>query len=298
VGGLWADTADLLRSVADRSRHFLIGTRDPNRVTCVIPNAANNVFALPDGGLGAHMANFMASGGSRRPTVRAAYEWFQTELKPHLVGLKEQNHEAYAKALRLARQAERLSGRLAETDAWPPGLAPVHPAPSSTCIGYIASRLDQAIAQRDLVQARRWSAEFQSATFALADLHRWTDLIIRNQLVALDFQARCSELFETSSKRLENERAKVILEHGLDSFPGGQAMSCAVINYLEVEHQAEWLFARPPAAWTASSAAPAPDVAAAGWMPPNLRSAFVRLRTHLKSETRVLLDEAAHTPYS
>jgi len=56
-------------------------------------------------------------------------------------------------------------------------------------------RLAVASTSDDTSTTRIWAEELTTATFGLADLHRWLDVLLNSHLTSLDFQARCREAF-------------------------------------------------------------------------------------------------------
>ncbi len=296
LASLWSDTAALLAPTAKGSRRLLLGNRDPNGPTCAPRNGNSSLTSVPDGGVGTRLVHLGLATSGQRTGPEAEYQWQQTALKAYLTALEKRNHPVYAKALRLADQAEAVAAALDGLSAWPRPLQPAGLTEGDSLLGRSAFMLDRAMVDRNLEAARRWAAEFRAATFALADLHRWVEFLLRNEASALSFQSRCRELYYHVKRPLKGEGR--VAKIGLDSYPGAHMFVLTVYNLIEVEHQAEGLFGRPPKAWTASSPPPAsPADPAADWMPPHLRGTFLDLRAHLPPQTRGLLDEAARSPY-
>jgi len=302
LGALWTDTASLLGSTAARSQLFLLGNRNPNGPSCFQSGNGAQLVRIPRGGVGTRTCDFVAGAADKRGSPRDDYYWQQRDLTAYCQHLIQENHETYARALRLADQAERLSVGLAEATAWPAGLKPVGLAAGRTFLASNAWRLDGAIAEGDLEQARAWAREFHATAAALADLHRWTDLILRNEMSALAFQKQCRHIYLASDRTYQME--KMAAGDGASCFPGAQTLVCAAYNLMEVEHQAEWLFAEAPEAWRSPAddgGRPAqhalPKVAAAVRMPPHLRDVFADLRGYLSAPNQRLWDEAATAPY-
>ena len=302
LGPLWQDTAALVEPVQTASRSLLIGARDPNGESCVEDGESRGVTVHKDGGLGTGTAYLLASTLKDRSSPQAEYQWHQSVLKPLLTRVRAANHPMYARALRLADQADRLADGLDAVTAWPATLTEVGLAPPKTYLAFCAYRLDRAIARRDLPAARVWAREFHAAAFTLADLHRWIDFLLRNHLESLDFQAQCSELYLAADTKYET--ANRIMHAGIISYPGGQLGLSTLYNYLEAERQASGLFGLPvhlrPTAEGAVPDVPGhtlPAVPAAVMMPTTLRPVFLRLREGLSPASRVLWDEAALAPF-
>jgi len=302
LGALWTDTARLLGPTAARSQLFLLGNRNPNGPSCVQADKGSQLLRIPHGGVGTRTCTFLGDAAEKRSSPRADYHWQQRDLSAYCEHMLQENHETYARALRLADQAERLSAGLAEATAWPPDLKPTGLAAGRTFLASNAWRLDGAIAEGDLDQGRAWAREFHATAAALADLHRWTDLILRNEMSALAFQKQCSALYLASDRTYHMDRT--VASGASAHFPAAQTVVCAAYNLMEVEHQAEWLFAEAPEAWRSPADGgrrPArhalPEVAAAVRMPPHLRETFADLRGYLSAPNQRLWDEAAAAPY-
>ena len=296
LGALWVDTARFLGPTADRSRALLLGRRNPNGASCIPDGRTTNLLATPLGGVGTRTCALLGHAGANRASARGEYLWQQSTLKSYCEDLLRRNHEVYAKALRLAEQAQQLSAGLAEAPVFPADLRPAGFDDGRTLLGATARRLDEAVAGRDLAGSRCGAGEFHAAAAALADLHRWVDLLLRNELSALAFQKRCKDLYLTSDRTFDLDN--VVSDIGLACFPGAFNAVCLVYNLTEVEHQAEWLFAEPSAAWQSAGNTPATaPVPAAVRMPPHLRKAFVTLRGRLSAPNQRLWDDAATEPY-
>jgi len=302
LGPLWKDTAGLVAPVQSASRSLLLGTRDPNGASCIEDGETRGLNLNKDGGLGTGTAYLLANTMDVRSSPRAEYQWHQTILRPLLARLREANHPLYARALRVADQADRLAEGLEAVTAWPDSMTHMGLAPPQSWLTYCAWQLDQAAERRDLAAARAWAREFHAAAFALADLHRWVDFLLRNHLDSLDFQAKCSELYLAADTKYET--AGRVMYKGIISYPGGQLGLSTLYNYMEVERQAEGLFGLPAALRpTADGKVPPfaghtlPAVPTAVMMPMDVRPVFLRLRDRLSPANRILWDEAALAPF-
>ncbi len=302
LGAVWTDAAHLYGPASVRSRGLLLGARNPNGPSCVRVRDGAPLFSAADGGVGTRMCHFLGHAASDRGNPRAEYIWQQSTLRAACERLKRENHTAYARAARLAQGAGRLADGLAEASALPADLKPLEVNDGGTLLGCTARRLDEAIAGRDLASARVWAREFRAAADRLVDLHRWVHLIIENELASLAFQKQCRPVYMSVDRPFE--MTGMLADESAACFPGLQNAVCMVYNLMEVEHQAEWLFARPPEPWRPAAESPAPTaphrlpaVASAVGMPPHLREAFAVLRSHLTPETQALWDEAAAAPY-
>jgi hypothetical protein len=289
LGALWADTAGLLAPTAAGSKSVLLGKRDPNGPSCFRGDEVIQLVRVPDGGVSTGTTAVMADARSARGSPADEFLWHQGPFKAYCEGLLARNHTAYAKALRLADQAGRLSAALAAVSAFPADLTAAGLADDRSFLGRTAWRLDEALAARDLDRSRRLAREFHEAAERLADLHRWVDLLVRNQLSALVFQNQCRSLYLTSERTFD--LSQTVADVSVGDFPGAANSLCLLYNLHAVEQQAEWLFAT-----LAAPDAP-PTTASAVAMPPHLRRAFGRLRSHLSARTRPVWDRAAAAPH-
>ncbi len=306
----WADIVDLLGGTRPASRRVLLGARDPDGPSCVEDRAAFAFHMHPDGGPGTRLAYLYGQSEPRRGSPLADFRWYQDVLRRYSETVHRRNRAVYPRALRLADETADLARALAEAPAWPDGLQPAEVATAADRLGRWSARLDEAIASRRLSDARRAAAELASAAASLADLHRWLDLLTANLLAQLEFQARCRPVFTAWNDRLDVPYRP---QQHISGFPGGRAWVTVNQNLLEVEHQAEWLFASAPpvpagadteaasagaaGAGVAAGVEPLAAVPAAVWLPPALRPTFLRLREGLGPDARRAWDHAARAPY-
>jgi len=301
LAGSWKALAAGLHPMTVKSRRLLLGKRDPNGTSCVGPEPGGTVVADPDGGVGTRLGAIHYASMSVRNSPMAEFSWHQRRLKPALEGLLASNQTLFPQAVRLAEKSEQFARALNGLAAWPQKLEALGVASQDHWLGHCASRLDGAIAQRDLRACTIWAGELAAATFALADLHRWLDLLLRNHLSAIAFQAQCKTLFEACEKPYAGTYDVRVHPSG---FPAGQLTMNGLHNFREVEHQAEWLF-RVPGEYVTFTADSTPDVKrdalsdapAAVWLPPNLRNPFARLRNALSPANQPVWDKAAHSPF-
>lgn len=274
-------------------RALLLGRRDPAQGSCVRPGQAAGPLVLeladPNGGPGTRMAHLFKNTVPR--SAWEAYAWFQNDLRRIVTGMRRRNAPLAARSRRLAQYAKEMSRLLRSSRSWPDGLAPVRVARSSHWPGRCVLRLNEAVAARDLSAARRWADELAAATFALADLHRWLELLLSNHVASLDFQAKCGDVFARADP--PRGRSGAFADH---YFPASYMELTRVYSYLEVERQAETLHHPPPVPARPADAS-APDVPAAVWMPPHLRSSFLLIRSRLSPKTQKLWDRAASAEY-
>ena len=266
------------------SRAVLLGQRPEGDPTCVPRDLQDHRVVLqgsPTGGIGLRIVAFYSESPEN---PMALYEWCQEKLRPFLRGQRDANASALVKAEKLAAAARELAeaihggARLSLDDisnspAWP-----------TQCLG----RLKEAVAEEDWASARIWAEELAAATFALADLHRWVNVLLDSHLLSLDFQARCRTAFEWT------ERVSHETKREQDScLPAAGQMVAWCVNYLE----AEGLFG-PPATWVATVVSrELTNTRTARWMPPDVRSAFLSVRNRLSPATRAVWDRAATVPF-
>lgn len=310
-GRQWATAADLLDIVPD-SHRLLLGERKPNGRSCGGKRPLFGLYSHPAGGPATRMAYLWVSSAPERTSPLKDFQWYQTTLRTAAARMKDENRRLYPKALRLAEETARLARALADATAWPADLRPVDVPEGSDRLRRWVGHLNQAVTARRLPEARRASAELASAALALADLHRWLDLIASNFLDQLAFQASCRHVYAAYNDAFPGGyRADM----HLCGFPGGRAWIAYAHNLVPVEHEAEWLFWPPADAEAADDAedaeaddaedADAEDadadagdaVAAAVWMPPALRPTFLRLREGLGPDARRAWDHAARAPF-
>ncbi len=285
--------ADLLQQIAEdldplliQSRKMLLGRRPPGDRTCIAQSLdAQRVLlqADPNGGPGLRFVAFC----SHRPDVPLPlYDWSQNHLKPYLQSEHTSNAPILARTEKAAHTAAELALKIADGERNPPSHLPK--SRSMAWPGQCWNSFVNAIDAKDFDSAKVWADELASATFALADLHRWLDLLYQNNLRSLEFQALCRNAFEWAqpAKRTPYEADGSFLPAAATTVIYGQ-------NLLEVEHQAETIFAPAPE-WAAIATGGNTSVTtSARSMPPNLRQAFCFLRSKLSTNTRRVWDTAA-----
>ncbi len=290
--GLLREMAAQIEPVLAESRRTLLGQRPPGDPTCITRQLVDNRVVLqgsPTGGAGLRIVA-LYDGAPDAPL--ALYDWSQERLRPFLKGEREANAAVLARAERLATAARALASQVRQgpcrLTSDTVSEAVTSPAWPAECL----RRLRTAMAAEDSSAARTWADELAAATFALADLHRWLDVLLGSHLTSLDFQARCRTAFEWADPVIKASSAI-----GESCLPAAGQMVAWGENYLEVEHQAEGLFA--PAAGTVSTvdSQNLSDAPAARWMPPQLREAFLSLRARLSPANRALWDRAAASPF-
>lgn len=301
VAALWKTVATDFGPTVTASQRLLLGNRDPNGDSCVGPELGGIIIAFRNGGVGTNLAAIHLDAIGERTSPKTDFTWHQTRLKPVFEDLLAANRALLAEAVRLATQSEELARALDRLTAWPQGLEASRVQSPHHWLGHCAGRLDGAMAQHDLASCKTWANELASATFALADLHRWMNILVENQLTAIAFQARCKALFEECEESYGN---RYDATRDTSFFPGGRLTLNGLHNFGEVEHQAEWLFRAPSKYLELTDDDASQDkpvvvlrATAAVWLPPHLRGTFARLRGILSPANREVWDQAARTPF-
>ncbi len=287
-------------ALAPASRALLLGRRDPRGPSCVETKVRTGTvtrLANPEGGVGTRsVARIWEYRGEVTPKQFVAV--CQGPVRTFVAELRETNAPLLDRARAFEATTRRLAERLREATSSPSNpAAPAEAGTGPAWPGVCLTALHRAADQQDLAAARRWADELASAAFALADLHRWVEVLTQNHLTALDFQARCAGLAD------QDPSAGRPFLKVTSFYPAGRLQNNGLDNYLEVERQAERLFGTP-ATFTRrdlrGDVVPAgtPEAGGSGavWMPPDLRYTFAALRETLRRPTRAVLDRAARTP--
>jgi hypothetical protein len=284
--------ADGLDKAMQASAAVLVGDQNFRiRAPLLTGKLTDNQVLMPRDANGGPGTGYMAAYNVRSESAMAAYGWQQTKFREYVRKHHEQNTAAMAAATALSATAGELAGSLQAAKAVPAGLSISRTASAdnwpSTCLRMVQAGL----AAKNLPQSLRWARELDAALFALADLHRWLDLLLENNLASLDFQVRCQGTFAW----VDSLPAPKI-PYRDDNFPGSSMSFARACNYFEVERQAVRLFGE---AATLSELAANSDtsVPAATWVPPHLRESFLLVRSRLAPATQAIWDKAAHTPF-
>jgi hypothetical protein len=303
AAALWRDLASNINVAMISSRRVLLGTRDPNGPSCVWMRwEGDTALMMGDiaGGPGTQIVS-LYFGPTRGKTPRPDYVWHQTVFKPFLEAFLARNQGVSPAAVLLAEQAQELASGIQPWTTLPKELPALGLAQQTHWAGRCAKGLDDAIAQGNLAACKRWADELAAATFAVADLHRWLDFLLKDHLTALSFQAQCEALFKTAD---DGYPAGYNPNRHVTAFPAGRLGTGGVHNYMEVERQAEWVFRVPRENFTpAKDGTPEvktdglAEAPAAVWVPPRLRATFVSLRKNLSPANQALWDDAAHSPF-
>jgi hypothetical protein len=195
-------------------------------------------------------------------------------------------------ARRLAEKTAQFHEVAQRWTAWPAQLAAVKFDHREDWPGYCMAELDKAVAAKDLAGVKHWAGELASATFSLADLHRWLAFLTDNYLKSLDFQLQCRPLFAFVDAR----QPAYDYQSTISQLPAGILCSNGKTNLYEVERQAERLFCMPPdrAREISINKNLTPDSL---WILPGLRECYLKLRETLSPENQKTWDAAVRTPF-
>jgi hypothetical protein len=301
AGGLLAKMASDVQRCVDVSRPVLLGSRDPAGPSCIQIVKTGDVVGLDtmpsdmrdlDGGPGTRMVLMSWGLGTRGKSAKEDFLWHQRRLKTLLENIAASNSEPRRLSEELAKEAEEFSRRVGEWSRFPAGFSGAKFSDKGDWPSFCLTSLNEAVAAKDLTAAKRWAAEFASATLSLEDLHRWLEFLVANHLTALEFQAKCESLFSWTDSRNPAYSPGI----SISRFPAGMLTLHGLGNYLEVERQAEQLFQVPKERVVeVGDRQHATD--ASVWMPPRLREVFLRLEEKLSPANRQTWEAAARTPY-
>jgi hypothetical protein len=289
-----------------RSRNILLGQYSPGDPTCITQRLEDGRIHLQGSATGGAGQRLMAFYREAPGTPLALYSWHQETLRPFLQNERKENAAALAQVQRLAATARELASVLRREPFRAARRGTHGPATGSPTVGLglwkpepaaaawpaeCLRQLQTALAAGDARATHTWAEELAAATFGWADLHRWLDLLWSTHLTSLDFQARC--------------RAAFLYAEAAGGPPGWQESSLPVSglvvawgqNYLEVEHQAEGLYAPPDTAVASVTSNDLSDIPSARWMPVQVRPAFRWLRARLTPALQAVWDRAAETPF-
>jgi hypothetical protein len=281
------------------SRPVLLGSRNPTGPSCVTVVRTGQVKdTVPinpgdlDGGPGTSLATLYYFDRQQIKTPMQDFNWHQTRLKTYLENELTSNTESGQFAIALSEKAQKFSEMAQTWESIPPEVTATGFSDSSDWPSYCLSALDRAVAAKDLEAVKHWSGEFASATFSLADLHRWLGFLCENHLTALEFQKQCETLFSSAESMALPYDTQSTTSH----FPAGVLSLHGIGNYYEVEHQAERLFSMPTDRldelalnkhYTPGSA----------WVTPGVRETFLEYEGALSAENKKTWEAAARTPY-
>jgi hypothetical protein len=281
-----------IESALAESRRILLGDRNLPDPTCVTQTLDGNRVILQGSRSGGAGLRFTAFCSESPESPLALYGWYQEKLRRFLDGERKANTSSLVKVEKLAITARELASDIRrgfnQSDLVPADVEIKSTAWPAQCL----RELKRAAAAGDRTGVQTWADELAAATFGLADLHRWLDLVLSNHLTSLDFQSLCRTAFvwaESNSRVIEASLEPYLPVAGL-TVAWGQ-------NYLEVERQAEGIF-KPDATSVATVVyLDLSGAASARWMPPELRAAFLTLRSFLSEAKQSVWDDSASAPF-
>ena len=247
-----------------------------------------------DGGPGTTLAVLLAFDRQAVASARDDLRWHQTRLASHFMSRIHLNAMALASADAFAATAAALARRLAGATTLPVDLATAARVArdASDWPGECLVRLDAAVRAGDLAAARRWSRELAGASFQLADLHRWLGFLADNALACLRFQAQCAEAFEAC----DQAGGRYLPLSSPSNLPAGMLTLHGVENFLEIERQAEEIFAAP--AGRGPELESDPHLSATSMLVrPERRAAYLAIESALGPEGGATLARATETPF-
>ena len=281
------------------SRAILLGSRNAAGQSCIQPVPAGSLadHVPPDmgdfnGGPGTTITVLLTPGRQSLQTASDDLDWHQSRLRQFLANQDRFNEPAQRAAEQFHAVSRALADQLAASNSFPVHVRPVAYADETTWPGFCLCRLNEAVRNRDLGASKRWSMELATATFWLADLHRWLDLLVDNYATALDFQRACPEPFraaDAGGKRYD-------IFSSISALPAGMLTLHGRANFLEVERQAERVFHMPPDRLEAiRDDRYTSDESIA--VPPARRDIYTTFASCLSPANRRTLAAAARTPY-
>ncbi|MBN1505793.1 MAG: hypothetical protein JW955_03050 [Sedimentisphaerales bacterium] len=288
---LFLRLAAQIEPVLAESQRVLLGQRAAGDPTCITQQLEDNRVLLqgsPNGGAGLRIIAFHADSPS---APLALYSWSQEKLRPFLQAEREANTSALAGAEELMAAARELAAGIHQN---PHALAGGDTGEWLTSAAWPAEclrGLRTAVRAGDASSVEAWGDELAAATFALADLHRWLNVVLDSHLTSLGFQACCRTAFAYADSISGGTQATWD-----SSLPAAGLMIAWGENYLEVEHQAEGLFTPVDMAATAVTSHGVSGTPSARWMPPEVRQVFLRLRARLSPAVQAAWDRAASSP--
>jgi len=299
---LLADLAQGLPAALADSRRVLLGTSDPNgpeRIKLREVGSTDAGYkppkpADPNGGPGNRMLQFFYFDHDARSPLDEL-KWHRTEYAEFLKKMRNASRAASLPLADYTRQATALAG---EIHSWPSvpeefKAAEVDARPGWTmaCL----AELQAAGSMWDAEAGRLWADELSAGLRALQDLHRWLEFLLENQLANMELVDKCEGLFAEAQGKYP--AGKYHTKMCISRFPSGNQTVIGLNNYFEVERQARRLF-RDPHTWADMVTARGPETfVSAVNLPPDLREAFLKLRSHLSPANRKTWDRAAAMPF-
>jgi hypothetical protein len=293
------ELAAMVEKCMTSSRPVLLGSRNPQGPSCVAISRSGDIQdAMPiqlgdvNGGPGTTMGALYFFDRNNCKSAQQDFAWHQNRLRTFLENETVLNRPVLELASRLAEKAQQFHEVAENWSSWPAELSAVEFDRREDWPGYCMAELDKAVAAKNLSGVKHWAGELASATFALADLHRWMGFLTDNYLRALDFQQQCRTLFPLVDAR----QTAYDFHSTISQLPAGILCSDCKTNYYEIERQAERLFSMPPdrAREISMNQHLTPGSL---WMLPGLREQYRKLQDILSPENQKTWDTAARTPF-
>jgi len=299
---LLADLAQGLPAVLADSRRALLGTSNPNgpeRVKLREVGSTDTGYeppkpADPNGGPGNRMLQFFYFDHAAK-TPLEELRWHRREYPEFLKSMRDGSRRV---SLRLADHVKQASALAGEVRSWPSVPEEFKAAEVDAGPGWAAiclAEVNAAASMWDAEAAKLWADELAAGLRALEDLHRWLEFLLENQLANMELVDNCAGLF--TEAQTQYGPGKYDTKLCISRFPSGNQTVIGINNYFEVERQARRLF-RDPGTWPdlVTSRGREPAIAAVN-LPPDLREAFLELRSHLSPANRKTWDRAAAMPF-
>lgn len=241
--------------------------------------------ADPQGGIGTLYVDLTLNRSVSGP--QEDFRWHQDVLRPWLEKRFEDNKRAEETLLTMRNAMKDVLQHPAD----PQEAASLTAPTGKGWFPYLAGQILKAKKSGKKDQQILWSLEWGAAMDAQRDLHRWTELLLGNQLFALSLQAQTAPLFRQVDA-MYREKLPYKANSHIGRFPAGEMTLYNADNYLELERRAEAVF-QMPADWPKL----AKSHPQARTLPPNLRADFARILSGLDGANQECLASAIHTPY-
>jgi hypothetical protein len=281
------------------SRPVFLGSRNPIGPSCVTPVRTGQVKdTVPvnpgdlNGGPGTTLATLYYFDRQPIKSPLQDFNWHQTRLKTYLENELTANADSAQLAIELSEKAQKFSEQAQTWETIPPEIQATGFAETGDWPSYCLSQLDRAVSAKDLEGVKRWSQELASATFSLADLHRWLGFLCENHLTALEFQKQCETLFTSADSMSLPYDPQSTTSH----FPAGVLSLHGIGNYYEVEHQAERLFSMPKDRLD-ELALNKHFTPGSVWVTPGVRDTYLEYEGALSADNKRTWELAARKPY-
>ncbi|HEX42422.1 MAG TPA: hypothetical protein ENN81_10250, partial [Phycisphaerales bacterium] len=272
------------------SRRILLAQRPPGDATCITQQLQGNQVVLQGSSDGGPGLRFMAFYNEAPDDPLALFDWSQHRLRPFLENEQKANAPVLRQVEWVADMARQCAADIREGSMPSRSDIPAVPHDTTAWPAQCMARLVEALEDAPNA-ALVWAEELAAATAALADHHRWLDLLLQSHLSSLEFQASCRDAFEYAQANAHSGG-----EAQVSNLPATGTAVTYGQNYLEVERQAEQTFCATPAMTSLAVYHDLSDAPAARFMPPEQRGAFLWLRSRLTPGGQRVWDLAATSP--